>query len=242
MSRIVVVALGALAVSAACFTVRAALPHEDSDLSLPFLGTLNVGSDKPLCHGDRRDSQIVTRDFAWDGGDSVRISIPGTIRYRPGTGERVSMRARAWVLDHVRVENGRIGFDCRNMNNFGAIEVTLPGVPLKRFSLSGAGKMYLEDIRQLGLKIALSGATTIEASGEADSASLSIAGLGHADMSRLIARRLDLKIAGSGDVQVAPQESATISIAGAARVRLVTEPKELSTRIAGAGRILHGAP
>jgi hypothetical protein len=166
--------------------------------------------------------------------------MPGTIRYRRGAGERVSVRARSWVLDHVQVENGRIEFDCRNIGNVGAVEITLPGIPFRSFAFTGAGKMYLDDVQQDELKIATSGATSVEANGQAGSADISIAGIGKIDMGRLTTRRLDVSIAGSGDVEVAPQDSADISIAGTGRVRLLTEPKELSTHIAGAGRVLHG--
>jgi hypothetical protein len=113
---------------------------------------------------------------------------------------------------------------------------TLVPAPL---CLAGAGKMYLDDVRQTELKIATSGAAAVEANGEADNASVSIAGLGKIDMGRLATRHLGVSIAGSGDVDVAPQDSAEISIAGAGQARLLTEPKELSTHIAGAGRVLH---
>jgi hypothetical protein len=59
-------------------------------------------------------------------------------------------------------------------------------------------------------------------------------------MGRLTVGRLQVNIAGTGDVEVAPQDSANVSIAGAGNVRLLTEPKELTTHIAGAGRIMHG--
>jgi hypothetical protein len=182
---------------------------------------------------------MAKRDFVWDGTDSVTIRIPGIVRYRRGSGDRVSVRARGWVLNHVRVADGRIEFDCRNIHNAGKVEITLPGVPMRSFALSGAGKMYLDDVQQTELKITTSGAAAVEANGEADEASVSIAGLGKIDMGRLATRRLGVSIAGSGDVDVAPQDSADISIAGAGQVRLLTEPKQLNTHIAGAGRVLH---
>jgi hypothetical protein len=119
------------------------------------------------------------------------------------------------------------------------VEITLPGVPMRSFALAGAGKMYLDDVQQTDLKISTSGAAAVEANGQADNASVSIAGLGKIDMGRLATHNLGVSIAGSGDVDVAPQDTADISIAGAGRVRLLTEPKELSTHIAGAGRVLH---
>jgi hypothetical protein len=241
MKRILTIALGALAVSAACFTVRAAIPHNDPDWALPFLDLLTLDDGKPRCRAERNDQTIVTRNFAWDGDDSVTIRMAGIVRYRRGVGQDVSIRARTWVLDHVRVANGRIEFDCRNMNNVGKVEITLPGVPFRSFALTGAGKMVLDDIQQDELKIATSGAASVKANGKADDASISIAGLGKVDVGKLATRRIGVSIAGSGDVDVAPQDSANITIAGAGRVKLLTEPKELSTHIAGAGRVVHGS-
>ena len=239
MRQAMLVALGALAVSAACFTVRAAIPHNDQDIPLPFLDLLTFGDDRPACDGRHTDRTMATRDFNWDGSDSVTIRVPGVIRYRRGTGDHVSVHARSWVLDHVRVANGRIEYDCRNIHNSGPVEITLPGVPIRSFALSGAGEMFLDDVQQPELKIATSGAASVKANGEADNASISIAGLGEIDVGRLATRRVGVSIAGSGDVDVAPQDSADISIAGAGRVRLLTEPKELNTHIAGAGRVVH---
>ena len=239
MKPTLTIALGALAVSAACFTVRAAIPHNDLDIPLPFLDLLTFGDERPSCAGQRSDRTMATRDFIWDGTDSVTIRVPGIVRYRRGTGDHVSVHARNWVLNHVRVVDGRIEYDCRNIHNSGPVEITLPGVPMRSFALSGAGKMYLDDVQQTELKITTSGAAAVEANGEADDARVSIAGVGKIDMGRLATRRLGVSIAGSGDVDVAPQDSADISIAGAGRVRLLTEPKELNTHIAGAGRVLH---
>src|ERR1051326_773443 len=239
MRRVMTIALGALAVSAACFTVRAAIPHDDPDIPLPFLDALAFGDERPACDGHRGDRTMGTRDFNWDGSDSVTIRVPGIIRYRRGAGDHVSVHARKWVLDHIRVANGRIEYDCRNIHNAGQVEIALPGIPMRSFALSGAGEMFLDDVQQTDLKIATSGAASVKANGEADNASISIAGLGEVDMGRLATRHLGVSIAGSGDVDVAPQDSADISIAGPGRVRLLTEPKELTTHIAGAGRVLH---
>ena len=241
MRNTVTVALAALGVSAVCFAVQAAIPHDDPDFTLPFWGLLGFDNGKPSCRTDRSNRAIATRNFAWDGEDSVAIRMPGTIRYRRGIGDAVSVRAKGWVLDHVRVENGRIEFDCRNIGDIGRVEIALPGVPLRSFSFAGAGKMYLDDLQQDELKIDTAGATSVEANGQAESANVSIAGIGKIDMGRLTARRLGVRIAGSGDVEVSPQDSADISIAGTGRVRLLTEPKELSTHIAGSGRVLHGS-
>jgi hypothetical protein len=236
-----IVALGALAVSAVCFTVRAAIPHNDPDSPWPFLDFLNFADDKPACRGGHKDQTILTRNFPWNGTDSVAVRMPGTIRYRRGVGEDVSVRAKTWVLNHVRVEEGSIEFDCRNIGKVTPLEITLPGIPLRSFAFTGAGKMYLDDLQQDELKISTSGATKVEANGRAGSADVSIAGISKIDMGQLTARRLAVNIAGSGDLEVAPQDSASINIAGTGRVRLVTEPKELTTHIAGAGRIVHEA-
>jgi len=241
MNRTMIIALGALAVSTVCFTVRAAIPHGDPDFPLPFLDFLNLGENKPSCRGDHRDQTILTRNFAWNGADSVAVRMAGTIRYRRGKGEDVTVRARGWVLNHVRVEDGNIEFDCRNIGHVAPVEITLPGIPLRSFAFTGAGKMYLDDLQQDELRISTSGATRVEANGRAEDADVSIAGISKIDMGQLTARRLGVNIAGSGDVEVAPQDSANINIAGTGRVRLLTEPKELTTHIAGTGRIVHGA-
>jgi hypothetical protein len=70
---------------------------------------------------------------------------------------------------------------------------------------------------------------------------LKIAGSGDARLGQLAAKSTDVDIAGSGDAEIAPQDSARIKIAGSGDVRLLTDPKDVDSKIFGSGRIRRGA-
>src|SRR5262245_66593915 len=43
------------------------------------------------------------RRLAWDGGDSVELALPGTVRWRAGEGSEVVVRGAPGAVAHVQV-------------------------------------------------------------------------------------------------------------------------------------------
>jgi hypothetical protein len=138
----------------------------------------------------------------------------------------------------LRIDDGEFEFDC-TVRNAGRLDITLPGVPMHEFHLRGSGSLILENLDQQRLDIAIAGSGDVRASGRVESVDLTIAGSGDAEMGALSVRNLDLTIAGSGDAEVAPSDSADISIAGSGEVRFVVQPRNVSTKIVGSGRIVN---
>ena len=230
-TKLATVALTGLAISAVCLSAVTALGAGD-------LITID-GWDDGFDRCERVDAGGAdTRSLAWTGGDEVELSVPATVRYRPGTGDAVIVRGNPTALAHLRIEDGEIRFDC-NMRRTGRLEITLPGVPMREFALRGSGTLILDDLDQQELDIAIAGSGDVRATGRADEVELNIAGSGDADLGSLAVRRLELRIAGSGDAEVAPRETADISIAGSGDVRFVVQPANVTTRIVGSGRIVN---
>jgi hypothetical protein len=185
------------------------------------------------------DSAATSRALPWDGGDSVQIDIPADVHYQPGASREVTFRGAPETLRHVQVEDGIIAFDCNWAGrNFGALDVTLPGSAMRSFTINGSGRLFLDNIKQDELKIAIHGRGDVRGNGEAERLVLTIAGSGDADLGRLLVKRLRTMIAGSGDVDVAPQDQADVVIAGSGNVRLHSKPKQLRSKVLGSGRVV----
>jgi hypothetical protein len=73
------------------------------------------------------DAKQRERRLAWEGDDTVEISLPASVRYRGGEGSDVIVRGSPDVIAHVEVHRGRITLDCHRFGGFRDIEVTLPG-------------------------------------------------------------------------------------------------------------------
>jgi hypothetical protein len=69
-----------------------------------------------------------------------------------------------------------------------------------------------------------------------------MAGVGNGDFRKVANRSARVQMAGIGEADIAPSDSARIEIAGLSTVNLYSNPKELDTRIAGPGRLHKLAP
>ena len=237
MARTLAVVAGTgIAVSVACLSLAAALAGDN-------LRSLHFGNLFRSCgEGNLADVTNNTREIAWDSdGDEVTINVPATVTYRPGTGTMLIARGSPEVLSHLRVRDGRIGLDCRGLSFGSDLELTLPGLPLSDFTLNGSGRLVLENINQPALEVSLRGSGEIEATGVAEDVSLSIAGSGEARLANLAVKSMEVRIAGSGDAEIAPEDEVNIRIAGSGDIRLLTEPRNIKTSIAGSGDIVHVA-
>lgn len=239
---LIVLAVGGLALSAICLSLAGSLAADEiSIFTLPFgerFGWRSFFGER-CTETSNIDSTATSREFAWDGDDSVAINIPAEVHYQPGPSRSVSVTGTPEILRHVLVEDGDIAFDCSwRGRGGGKLDVTLPGSAMRSFVINGSGHLFLNGIDQNELKIAVHGSGDVQGSGRADRLDLSIAGSGDVDLSRLSTKRLRAIIAGSGDADVAPQDDADIVIIGSGDVRLHTEPKHLSSKVVGSGRIV----
>jgi hypothetical protein len=234
-----VLAVGGLAISAVCLSLAGSFASAfPPDGHFTWRGLFS-GRCTATPEGD---SAATSRVWPWDGGDSVQIDIPADVHYQPGTSRDVTVRGAPETLRHVQIEDGIIAFDCHwAEQNFGTLDVTLPGSAMRSFTINGSGRLLLDNIKQDELKIAIHGRGDVRGSGEAERLVLTIAGSGDADLGRLLVKRVRTMIAGSGDVDVAPQDQADVVIAGSGNVRLHSKPKQLRSKVLGSGRVVSSA-
>ena len=86
----------------------------------------------------------------------------------------------------------------------------------------------------------MAGSGDITATGKTGTLNVGIAGSGKMHLGQLAANDVNLKIAGSGNTEIAPEGDLSVHIAGSGKVHLLTEPKHIETKIAGSGEIFHG--
>jgi len=185
----------------------------------------------------KADAKQMERRLAWEGNDTVEISLPASVRYRGGEGSEVIVRGSPDVIAHVEVRHGRITLDCQRWGGLRDIEITLPGRAFRRIGLSGSTKLTMENVNQPDLAFKISGSGTVRAQGTVDHATVNVAGSGDVHLADLAMKELTAKISGSGKVEAAPKDAADIHISGSGDVRLLSHPTRLISHVAGSGRI-----
>lgn len=237
VNKLAITAVVGLSTFAVCIGAAAAIGGHEFGKSFDGMDFSMFG-DRPRCT-DIAGATATSRDIAWDGSDSVSISVPGTAQYSPSNGAQVHITGDPQTIAHIRLRDGHIEMNCSGHWRFGdgSVAVTLPGRIFKRFGIAGSGKLVLNDLNQERLKVSIAGSGNIKATGKVDETEIHIAGSGDADLGAVAMRDATVHIAGSGDTDVAPTERADIHIAGSGDVNLHSNPRHLETHIAGSGRI-----
>ncbi len=179
-----------------------------------------------------------SRALNWTGGERVRISLPANVRYVRGQGEQVIVEGDAALVKLVEINNDRIRMSCR-MRNMGRLDITLPGREFSDYDLAGSLDLTLENVDQARLSFDMAGSVRVTASGKVDELDLDAAGSSKGHFGALDAGSVDLDLAGSSVVEVAPREKLSVDAAGSTEVTLTTEPRTIDLSIAGSGRITH---
>lgn len=175
------------------------------------------------------------RRLPWTGGDKVEITTPAPLRLIASDGSDVILRGTPAAVAHLQVRGGRL-VSCGRLE--GPVEVALPARALRNVRISGAGDVTLEKLDQRELELRISGSGQIEAHGTVERVSAHISGSGDVRLADVAMKRLDAKISGSGSVEAGPKEEADLKLSGAGKVKLLTRPASLHSKVSGAGRIL----
>ena len=226
------VALAGFGVGAACLSLAFAIGGPELD---DLRHDLSLGTS---CEGSgSADSGRRERRLAWDDGDTLELSLPGTAYFRSGQGNDVTVRGPGDLVDHVEIKHGRLSLHCRSRGRTRDLEVTLPGRAFRSIRIAGSGKLVMENVDQPELALAIAGSGTIRAQGKVDRATVKVAGSGDARLGELAARQITIDISGSGTVEARPKDSADVKISGSGDVRLLERPADLRSKISGSGRI-----
>ncbi len=182
--------------------------------------------------------EMLSREFGWNGGESVEVYIPGVVHFAPAPTWKVTATGRQSALERLRIDGGRIYFDrSRPSTGSTSTEVRIEGPSLTRFALNGSGDVVLEGIAQDVLEVEIRGSGSVRGSGNVGTLDLAIVGSGDAELGDIRTGAADVNIVGSGDAEIAPTGAVDVNIVGSGDVRLRTRPASLSTNSVGSGSV-----
>lgn len=204
-------------------------------------------SDGPWTWHDRRGPAVeasgptVSRELTWDGGESLRITIPAEITYTQGPVAKIVVTGPKGAVDHVRMDDETLRFD-RRVRRAGRLQVVMTAPDVREFTLAGSQRLTVEGFDHERLEIQILGSGDATARGKAGRVEVEIAGSGDVDLGAVETAAAEVSIAGSGDATVAPKDRVEVHIAGSGDVVLKSRPAQVETHIAGSGRIVQEAP
>ena len=115
------------------------------------------------------------------------------------------------------------------------IHITVPTLTSVR--LAGGNNVDLRGFDGGALSLRLEGAANVDGSGRLDELSVFMAGAGHADLGKLLAKSIKVTVAGVGSVFVHPEESLDATMNGVGAIFYAGSPRNVSTHVNGLGTI-----
>jgi hypothetical protein len=234
-SRLVWIAAVSLGISLACWSI--------AGLS-SAMGWVHNGRPWALLRScaprlwAKNNGEPRTVDLAWQGSDAITINIPAQVYYQPGPKAEANVTGDSELASHVRMRGGTLGWDTPlDCISGGDLVVHLTGPAVTAWTLNGSGTLELSDIKQDAMRIVTRGSGTVIGNGEANQASVDVAGSGNVDFSKLVTRKADARIKGSADVALAPRDEVDIEIYGSAVVSLHGPVARVNSHVAGSGQI-----
>jgi len=213
-NKLLLVAISATAVSASALTVAGAL--EDNDQRKP----------------------TVTREFAWDGSESMVVDVPADVRFVQTAGPgKVVVTGAARSVETFRADGGVLRDERWHTGK--SLQILVLAPKITRFAVKGGDHLTIESFDQPELHIEATGRADITAAGRANTLKLALQGAGWADMSGLSTDGAEVSVSGARHALIAPASWATLS--GNGTVVLLTNPPKLDTNFGDSGRVIRAA-
>jgi hypothetical protein len=180
------------------------------------------------------------REWAWSGGDKFITDAPATIELKPGNPPAVIVRGDNDILRNLMFGDGKLVVTDRLRGKIKAknMDLDMQGVELKEIDVIGTGRVNLKHISQDKLTINVEGAGRLTADGHVGDLVLNVSGAGRAQLGDLSTGKVKVELDGAARADIAPVESADITIRGVGRAVLHTKPKSLTSNVSGYGRIV----
>jgi hypothetical protein len=109
--------------------------------------------------------------------------------------------------------------------------------PRLESSIAGSGDLKMENAQLGSFALRIDGSGDVAVEGKADEAKFSIDGSGDIAAERLVARRVEVAIRGSGDARVNATEALDARVAGSGDIVYRGHPHQVSRDVAGSGSV-----
>lgn len=188
------------------------------------------------------EGAVVTEELSLADFHSIGLGVSGIVYLIPGKVQKVTVEGQKNLIDNLKreVKNGswNIAFD-KNVRDSRDMKFYITISTVKNLSIGGSGKIVAqEDFNGLGaLKFSIGGSGTIEFSGSADSADVSIGGSGNIKAANLKVQSCKVSIGGSGSCYIEVGDRLDASIAGSGKVNYKGRPK-VNSSVAGSGKVI----
>ena len=217
--------------------------------ALICLAVLTSQCQLPASNSIDGNGNVVTRTYDVTPFDEISVSLPATVNYTVANEYSCKVRVDENLFEYldIRVKDGELILGklkkYQNVNlrptEF-VIEVSAPS--FEELNKAGSGTFNFVtpfEANKLEINLAGSGKVLMEKTARINVFEMNVAGSGNLVCNELVADRVDVDIAGSGDVNIklGNIREMEVSIAGSGSMDSRAELEELDASVAGSGDI-----
>lgn len=144
------------------------------------------------------------------------------------------------LLEYItaEVEDGRLKLGVsENISSRLGIHYDITVTELDQVALSGAGSIKLSGATGDQLGIRVSGVGNIDADGQVEELEVRVSGVGNANLEKLVAKKVDIKVSGTGGATVYASESVDAKVSGVGGIKVLGTPKDRTEKVSGLGKV-----
>lgn len=185
-------------------------------------------------------TQRETRDV--DSFRGISAGFSGNIFIRQDSISQVILEAKENIIGEIKTEVVgevlEVSLD-RCLNNTGDINLYITVPDLYLINLAGSGNIRNDnDLNLSDLEVSISGSGNVDLSGEVENLDVMVTGSGNMRLFELLAIRTNVRITGSGNVEVSARDQLIVTITGSGTVFYQGNPS-ISTQITGSGNLIN---
>lgn len=172
--------------------------------------------------------------------DSVDAGCPGTIQVRSQGQGSLEITGDDNIIPLITTEIRNNTLVIRSTETYSPkdkLEIVISAPDLKKFVFAGAGEANLANIKNDKIEIVLSGAGSVNASGETREADITLSGAGSVDAKNLHAVDAKVNSTGVGSVDIYATGQLDASAVGVGEINYYGKPKSVNKKAVGIGSI-----
>ncbi len=222
---------------------------------------IDIDDDMGFDNCLRGTGPIVVEELDLSRIDAIDLQLPGKVYLQQGPEQKVEVEGPANVVDYLerRVRGGlwEIGIEDRCVRNLESLRIYLTVPELIELRISGEGEivsegtletddldLVIEGSGNIALNLIaddidaeISGSGNLRLGGEADEITFEVTGSGDLQAFPLMARKGEVRISGSGDVELYITELLDVQITGSGDVLYKGSPS-LNVSVSGSGGVV----
>ena len=172
--------------------------------------------------------------------DKIEVGGAFTVNIKVGESPSLKISAEDNLIDYIRtrVHGDKLVIDTRkSISPRKEIKIDITTPSLKDVDASGASNIHVWNIDSDEFNVNVSGAGSLDLSGNAEDVYIDMSGAGSLDAKNLKTKSVEIDISGAANADVYASERLKATVSGVGNIDFYGDPKDVKSSVSGVGSI-----